>query len=74
MTAFLTGGVLPGLAALIATGEGQRDSLRLSWVYAANVFGATLGPLVVGYVLFGLVRFETVSVVLAVCLLGMAAQ
>lgn len=44
----------------------------LSWVYSANVLGATLGPLVVGFVLLDILPTYTLLFALGICELTLA--
>ena len=67
--AFCTGGMLPALASLCGTQEADQNARRLSWVYTFNILGATLGPLVTGYLLFEFLTFEAGSAALAAALL-----
>lgn len=69
--AYYTGGVLPALGALCATTNPDQNARRLGWVYALNILGATLGPLVTGYILFEVWTFEASSAALAMALLLM---
>src|SRR5262249_30408173 len=46
--------------------------LLLSWVYFANIVGATAGPLLTGFVLLDLFTFEQLILFLSVVTLGLA--
>jgi spermidine synthase len=51
MVAFYTGGILPMLIHLGMDGSRGNKTQAMSWLYFANIIGATLGPLVTGFIL-----------------------
>lgn len=73
LVAALTGGIFPILCHYGVAGR-QDVGIPLSWIYMANILGATAGPLVTGFVLFD--RFSVLSLAIglaeATALLGAA--
>lgn len=66
LVAFCTGGILPLLMHVGVTG-GKADSAQaVSWLYFANIIGATLGPLVTGFILLDRYSLEANIVLLTV--------
>lgn len=63
--AYLTGGILPMLIHVgIENNKGQSAS-SVAWLYFANIAGATLGPLLTGFVLLDRYPLETNIVILS---------
>jgi spermidine synthase len=56
--AFFTGGILPMLMHLGIADDGKDAARAMSWLYFANIAGATLGPLVTGFILLDLFSLE----------------
>lgn len=56
--AYLTGGILPMLIHLGMQNTRGDKTQAMSWLYFANIVGATLGPLVTGFVLLDLFSLE----------------
>lgn len=56
--AFFSGGILPTLIHLAVKNRQTRSSHAVSWLYFANIIGATLGPLLTGFVLLERYSFE----------------
>ena len=75
--AYFTGGILPMLIHLGMAGNRGNKTQAMSWLYFANIIGATLGPLVTGFILLdrytleqniALLTLVTVMLLLAVVL------
>lgn len=62
---FLTGSALPLLCDCAIGEEDSSATLRMTWLYLANILGSTLGPLVTGYVVFELVAVESAAAIFA---------
>ncbi|WLI87395.1 methyltransferase domain-containing protein [Massilia sp. R2A-15] len=56
--AFFTGGILPMLMHLGVPGESADAARSVSWLYFANIVGATFGPLATGFILLDLFTLE----------------
>jgi spermidine synthase len=56
--AFFTGGILPMLMHLGISNQRADAAQAMSWLYFANIVGATLGPLVTGFILLDLYSLE----------------
>jgi spermidine synthase len=56
--AFCTGGILPMLMHLGISDDRADAARAMSWLYFANIVGATLGPLVTGFILLDLFTLE----------------
>ncbi len=63
--AFFTGGILPMLMHLGIPARGTDAARAMSWLYFANIIGATCGPLVTGFVLLELYSLEANIVILS---------
>ncbi|WP_426172722.1 methyltransferase domain-containing protein [Massilia sp. TWR1-2-2] len=63
--AFFTGGILPMLMHLGIADDGKDAASAMSWLYFANIAGATLGPLVTGFILLDLFSLEANIAVLS---------
>jgi spermidine synthase len=65
--AYCTGGVLP-LLIHIGVGNRHADStLAMSWLYFANIIGATCGPLITGFLLLDRFSLEANVAILSGC-------
>ena len=65
LTALFAGTVLPVVCQIAITGEQDEGvGFSMSWIYAANIVGSTLGPILTGFVLLN--HFRMVDLVLAV--------
>lgn len=62
--AFLTGGVLPMLIHVGIDDKGGSSTVSMSWLYFANIVGATCGPMLTGFVLLDQFTLEGNVVVL----------
>jgi spermidine synthase len=51
LVAFFTGGVLPMLIHVGIEDKGDSSTMAMSWLYFANIIGATFGPMLTGFVL-----------------------
>ena len=51
VVAFYTGGIFPMLVHLGMAGNRANQTQAMSWLYFANIIGATMGPLLTGFVL-----------------------
>jgi spermidine synthase len=75
--AFFTGGILPMLMHLGIAEHGKDAARAMSWLYFANIAGATLGPLVTGFILLDLFSLEAniaiLSALTALLLLALLA-
>jgi spermidine synthase len=75
--AFFTGGILPMLMHLGVPGEAADAARSVSWLYFANIVGATFGPLVTGFIQLDLFTLEAnvalLSVLTIVLLLALLA-
>ncbi len=58
VVAFLCGGVFPVLCHLLQASTGKSAGSVVGKVYFANVMGATIGPLLTGFVLFEYISFQ----------------
>ncbi|MES2759058.1 MAG: methyltransferase domain-containing protein [Pseudomonadota bacterium] len=56
--AFFTGGILPMLMHLGIADDREDAAQAMSWLYFANIVGATLGPLVTGFILLDMFSLE----------------
>jgi spermidine synthase len=56
--AYYTGGILPLLVHMGIGGKRDDAATAMSWLYFANIIGATLGPLVTGFILFDLLPLD----------------
>ena len=64
VVAFLTGGILPMLIH-VGTGDKRSNSTEaMSWLYFANIIGATCGPLLTGFILLDRFTLEVNIVIL----------
>jgi spermidine synthase/MFS family permease len=63
--AFFTGGILPMLMHLGIPARRTDAARAMSWLYFANIIGATCGPLVTGFVLLELYSLEANIVILS---------
>lgn len=70
-TAFLLGAVLPSLCHYAI--RGGRVGLPVSWIYFANIVGATAGPLLTGFVLLDRFSLEENVLILSWMGAGLAA-
>lgn len=71
LTAFFAGTVLPVVCQVaIPKGEDGDVGQSMSWIYAANIVGSTLGPVLTGFVLLN--RFPLADLVLGVSLATLA--
>jgi spermidine synthase/MFS family permease len=72
--AYYTGGMLPMLIH-IGVGKGRIDSaLSMSWLYFANIIGATCGPLLTGFILLEKFTLEGNVVILSMITLLLLAS
>jgi len=62
--AFMTGGIFPALCHY-GVRSGTSVGLSVSWIYLANILGATVGPLATGFVLLDLEPVENVVMILS---------
>ena len=69
--AYYCGGVLPLLMHMSADRRGG-SGLSVAWLYFANILGATMGPLVTGYVLLDMLTLEDNIALLAALTLAAA--
>ncbi|WP_189345905.1 fused MFS/spermidine synthase [Undibacterium macrobrachii] len=51
IAAYYTGGMLPMLIHIGVNEQKKNSSMAMSWLYFANIIGATLGPLLTGFIL-----------------------
>jgi len=63
--AFCTGGILPMLMHLGISDQRADAARAMSWLYFANIIGATFGPLVTGFILLDLYSLEANIVILS---------
>jgi spermidine synthase len=63
--AFFTGGILPMLIHLGIPAQRPDAARAMSWLYFANIIGATFGPLVTGFILLELYSLEANIVILS---------
>jgi len=73
LVAYCTGGILPLLMHVGVTGRGADSAQAVSWLYFANIIGATLGPLVTGFVLLEHYSLEANIVLLSLVTLALLA-
>jgi spermidine synthase len=64
VVAFLTGGILPMLIHVGIDNKQSRSTLSVAWLYFANIAGATLGPLLTGFILLDQFTLEANVVIL----------
>lgn len=72
VVAYFCGGVLPLLMHMSADGDAAGSGLSVAWLYFANILGATMGPLITGYLLLDLLTLEANIALLAALTLATA--
>ena len=72
LVAFLTGGVLPMLIHVGIDDKGDSSTVSMSWLYFANIIGATCGPMLTGFILLDHFTLEGNVVVLTAITLAFA--
>lgn len=65
LVAFLSGGVLPMLIHVGIDDKGDSSTVAMSWLYFANIIGATCGPMLTGFILLDRFTLEGNVVVLS---------
>jgi spermidine synthase len=63
----LLGCIFPMLCQLTVSSTEQKVGQQTSWIYAANIIGATSGPLITGYVLID--HFSMQTIITAFCII-----
>jgi spermidine synthase len=71
LVAYCTGGILPLLMHVGVTGRSADSAQAVSMLYFANIVGATLGPLVTGFILLEHYSLEANIVLLSVVTLAL---
>jgi spermidine synthase/MFS family permease len=59
ITAYYLGGMLPMLIHIGVNEQKKTSSMAMSWLYFANIIGATFGPLITGFILLEYLDFES---------------
>lgn len=59
ITAYYLGGMLPMLIHIGVNEDKKKSSMGMSWLYFANIIGATFGPLITGFILLEYLNFES---------------
>ncbi len=70
LVAFFTGGVLPMLIHVGIEDKGDSSTMAMSWLYFANIIGATCGPMLTGFVLLDQFTLEGNVLILSVITLA----
>jgi spermidine synthase len=65
LVAFFTGGVLPMLIHVGIEDKGDSSTVAMSWLYFANIIGATCGPMLTGFILLDNFTLEGNIVILS---------
>lgn len=65
VAAYYTGGMLPMLIHIGVNNQKQNSAMAMSWLYFANIIGATLGPLMTGFILLEYFTLEQNVVILS---------
>lgn len=74
VVAFFTGGLLPMLIHVGLADKRTGGAQAMAWLYFANIVGATLGPLVTGFILLDLFSLEAnIAILSALTLLVLLA-
>jgi spermidine synthase len=71
--AYLTGGILPMLMHVGISSQRGDAAQAMSWLYFANIIGATMGPLVTGFVLLDRFTLENNIVLVSLMTLALLA-
>ncbi|MBX9869585.1 MAG: methyltransferase domain-containing protein, partial [Burkholderiaceae bacterium] len=74
IAAYYTGAMLPMLIHIGVNEQSKNSSMTMSWLYFANIIGATFGPLVTGFILLEYFSLEqNVLILSAITLLFLIA-
>lgn len=65
VTAYYTGGMLPMLIHIGINNQKRQSEMAMSWLYFANIIGATLGPLMTGFILLEYFTLEQNVIILS---------
>lgn len=66
IAAYYTGGMLPMLIHIGVNEKAKNSSMAMSWLYFANIIGATLGPLMTGFILLEYFSLEQNVLILSI--------